>query len=72
VSTPCVTSLRAALQPSEEPFLFFVSNADGRTHTFSATLQEHNRAVARFRREIAQQRREMREQERANGSTQGE
>jgi cell division protein YceG involved in septum cleavage len=46
-------------------YLFFVSNADGRTHTFSETLQEHNQAVARYRREIAVQRREQRQLEAA-------
>lgn len=56
ISSPGAGSLRAALQPSSEDYLYFVSNADGRTHTFSRTLSEHNRAVARFRREIAEQR----------------
>lgn len=58
ISCPGAASLRAALQPSNVEYLYFVSNADGRTHTFSRTLEEHNSAVARFRREIAVQRRE--------------
>jgi UPF0755 protein len=57
ISAPGRASLRAALRPADVNYLYFVSNADGRTHTFSATLDEHNRAVARFRREIAVQRR---------------
>ena len=58
ISNPGVASLRAAAQPAEVNYLYFVSNADGETHTFSSTLAEHNSAVARFRREIAVQRRE--------------
>jgi cell division protein YceG involved in septum cleavage len=54
--------LRAALNPAEEEYLFFVSNADGKTHTFSKNITEHAQAVRRFRREIAVKRRELREQ----------
>lgn len=56
ISSPGRAALRAALRPAKVKYLYFVSNADGRTHTFSATLAEHNKAVARFRREIAVQR----------------
>jgi UPF0755 protein len=56
ISNPGAASLRAALRPANVDYLYFVSNADGRTHTFSTTLDEHNRAVAKFRREIAEQR----------------
>lgn len=59
ISSPGRASLRAALRPSNVNYLYFVSNADGRTHTFSTTLDEHNRAVARFRRDIAVQRRNL-------------
>jgi UPF0755 protein len=58
ISSPGVDALRAALQPSHVDYLFFVSNADGKTHTFSTTLDEHNKAVAKYRREIAIQRKE--------------
>jgi len=58
ISSPGVDSLRAALEPADVDYLFFVSNADGKTHTFSATLEEHNKAVAKYRREIAVQREE--------------
>ena len=58
ISNPGVASLRAAMQPAQEDYLYFVSNADGKTHTFSSTDAEHVRAVRRFRREIAPQRRE--------------
>jgi len=59
ISSPGAASLRAALAPAQADYLFFVSNADGMTHTFSTTMAEHERAVARYRREIAQQRREL-------------
>ncbi len=58
ISSPGVASLRAALAPAQADYIFFVSNADGRTHTFSSSAAEHQKAVARYRREIARQRRE--------------
>jgi UPF0755 protein len=39
-------ALRAALNPADGDTLYFVSRGDG-THVFSATLDEHNRAVRR-------------------------
>jgi UPF0755 protein len=42
-------ALEAALTPAEVDYLYFVSRNDG-SHTFSRTLQEHNRAVEAFRR----------------------
>jgi UPF0755 protein len=63
ICSPGPKSIRAALRPAEEDYLYFVSNADGKTHTFSKTLGEHNRAVAEYRRKIAVQRRELRRQQ---------
>ena len=40
-------SLHAALHPKEGDSLYFVAKGDG-SHYFSATLDEHNNAVARF------------------------
>ena len=57
ISNPGVASIRAALQPEDCEYLYFVSNADGKTHSFSRTASEHERAVARYRKEIAAQRR---------------
>ncbi len=62
IASPGKASLAAALAPAKVDYLYFVSNADGHTHTFSASLAEHQRAVARFRKEIAVQRRQQREQ----------
>jgi UPF0755 protein len=40
-------SLHAALHPEESDALYFVGKGDG-THHFSATLKEHNKAVAKY------------------------
>jgi UPF0755 protein len=56
ISSPGAASLRAALRPADTKNIYFVSNADGRTHTFSNTEEEHVKAVAKFRREIGPQR----------------
>lgn len=66
ISNPGVASIEAAIDPADLDYLFFVSNADGKTHTFSSTLAEHNRAVARYRREAAEQRRQQRIKQEAN------
>lgn len=63
ISNPGVASLRAAMDPADTDYLFFVSNADGESHTFSSNLAEHNRAVARYRKEIREQRHEVREKQ---------
>jgi UPF0755 protein len=62
ISNPGLKSLRYALAPADTDYLYFVSNADGKTHTFSKTLREHEAAVAKFRREIREQRRELQQQ----------
>ncbi len=49
ISNPGAAALAAALNPSKEDYLYFVSRNDG-SHTFSRTLPEHNRAVEEFRR----------------------
>ena len=58
ISNPGIKSIEAAMNPDDVDYLFFVSNADGKSHTFSTTLREHNAAVAKFRRDIKKQRRE--------------
>lgn len=54
ISNPGAASLSAALNPSKEDYLYFVSRNDG-THTFSRTLSEHNRAVEEFRRAVREE-----------------
>lgn len=47
IAMPGRASLEAAVNPAEGDALYFVSRGDG-SHHFSATLEEHNRAVRRF------------------------
>ena len=44
ICNPGLASIKAALEPAEVSFLYFVSRNDG-THVFSETLEEHVRAV---------------------------
>jgi len=54
IANPGPAALDAALNPSKEDYLYFVSRNDG-SHTFSRTLPEHNRAVERFRRSVREE-----------------
>jgi len=49
IANPGFKSLYAVLYPADVSFLYFVSKND-RTHYFSHTLDEHNRAVAKYQR----------------------
>lgn len=49
IAMPGKASLLAAVQPAEGKFLYFVAKGDGSSH-FSASLDEHNRAVNRYQR----------------------
>jgi UPF0755 protein len=49
IANPGLESLLAALNPAPVDYIYFVARGDGRHH-FSATLSEHNRAVARFQK----------------------
>ncbi|NHZ45386.1 endolytic transglycosylase MltG, partial [Desulfovibrio sp. XJ01] len=49
ICSPGLESLRAATTPEKHGYFYFVSRNDG-SHQFSATLDEHNRAVNRFQR----------------------
>jgi UPF0755 protein len=49
IGSPGRAALRAALSPAPTDELYFVARPGG-GHTFSRTLAEHNRAVARLRR----------------------
>ena len=47
IAMPGMASLRAATHPVETSYLYFVARGDG-SHEFSRTLEEHNRAVAKY------------------------
>lgn len=47
IANPGQASIRAALDPADVGYLYFVSKNDG-THAFSRTLAEHERAVRRY------------------------
>ncbi|MGZ5596293.1 MAG: endolytic transglycosylase MltG [Usitatibacter sp.] len=47
IAMPGAAALRATLHPAQSQYLYFVSRGDG-THEFSRTLEEHNRAVAKY------------------------
>jgi UPF0755 protein len=47
IASPGLKSIIAALHPAETSNLYFVSRQDG-SHQFSATLNEHNRAVQKY------------------------
>lgn len=49
ISMPGRGALLAAVQPAESKALYFVARGDGSSH-FSATLDEHNRAVNKYQR----------------------
>ena len=52
IGNPGEASLRAALQPAQTDYLYFVANTQG-GHFFGSTLAEHNRNVTKYRRLLA-------------------
>ena len=50
IASPGLANLKAALNPSETDYLYFVARYDG-THIFSRTLAEHESAQAAIRQE---------------------
>ncbi len=54
IANPGARALRAAANPADTPYLYFVSQGNG-SHQFSRTLREHNEAVRQFQlRRVAQ------------------
>lgn len=47
IAMPGLASLRSAMRPGKTDAMYYVSKKDGSSH-FSRTLEEHNRAVARY------------------------
>jgi len=47
IAMPGMASLQAVSRPASSEFLYFVGKGNG-THQFSRTLEEHNRAVAKY------------------------
>ncbi|MET0815208.1 MAG: endolytic transglycosylase MltG, partial [Pseudoxanthomonas sp.] len=53
IAMPGIDALRAAVDPAPGDALFFVALGDGSgSHVFTATLAEHNAAVARYLRQM--------------------
>jgi UPF0755 protein len=49
IASPGLRAIEATLDPAPVKFLYFVA-IDERRHHFSTTVEEHNAAVARYRR----------------------
>jgi UPF0755 protein len=47
IASPGLASLKAAANPADVPYIYFVSRNDG-SHVFSTTLDEHNRNVFEY------------------------
>jgi UPF0755 protein len=54
IANPGVASLKAALEPAQTSYLFFVAKPDGSgAHVFTETLGQHNVAVQAYRQGLA-------------------
>jgi UPF0755 protein len=52
ICNPGLSSIKAALEPADVPYLYFVSKNDG-SHQFSESLEAHNQAVKTFQPVVA-------------------
>ncbi|MEM4408224.1 MAG: endolytic transglycosylase MltG [Candidatus Caldarchaeum sp.] len=50
IANPGMDALKAAINPPDVPYLYFVSRGDG-THKFSTTYTDHLRAVLKYRKQ---------------------
>ena len=53
ISNPGLPAIRSALHPIPSPYLYYLSAPDGRT-IFSKTLEEHNRAKAKYLKSMSE------------------
>lgn len=44
-----MSALKAAISPESHQFFYFVADSNGKGHVFSRTLEEHNKAVQKYR-----------------------
>lgn len=49
ITNPSPAALRATVQPTQHDYYYFAATGDG-GHTFSRTLEEHNRAAQKYQR----------------------
>jgi UPF0755 protein len=56
ITNPSPSSMRAAVNPADHDYMYFVAKGDG-THQFSRTLAEHNRAARQYH-DLMRERRE--------------
>ncbi|WP_084349708.1 endolytic transglycosylase MltG [Moraxella oblonga] len=52
IALPSAEAIHATMYPSDVPYIFFVATGKG-GHKFSVTLDEHNKAVAEYRKVMA-------------------
>ncbi len=50
ICLPGIDTIEAALNPAETNAFYFVAKGDNKTHQFSTTLKEHNKAVRKYQR----------------------
>jgi len=54
ICSPSLSAIKAALEPMEHDYLYFVALGRGAVHVFSTNLNDHNRAVQQYRKNIRQ------------------
>jgi UPF0755 protein len=68
ITNPGWKSIQAALEPADTQYLYFVVNGTEGRHKFSRTVEEHEAAVAEYRK-LQQQQREAAQQRQAEPAT---
>jgi len=65
ICNPGLASIKAVLNPINSDYIYFVASGRG-DHVFSATLQEHNSNVARYRRLIREREQNLNQENKNN------